>query len=190
MSSASLDTGNQRGVGLSQDDAFEVLSNRRRRYAVHVLKDEDEPKELGPLAEQVAAWENEIDVPDVSHAQRKRVYTALQQSHLPKMEEAGVVEFDKERGVVEPTSTLEDVEIYMDVVRGNDLAWSEYYLGLSAVGAVLLAINVLEIWPLGALADLSVSVFLLVVFAVSALVHRYYESEMVVGNGAEPPEME
>jgi len=190
MSSASLETGSQQGAGLSEDDVFEVLSNPRRRYAVHVLKDEDEPTEIGPLAEQVAAWENEIEVPDVSHAQRKRVYTALQQSHLPKMEEAGVVEFDKDRGVIEPTPTLEDVEIYMDVVRGNDLAWSEYYLGLSAIGGLLLAVNVLGVWPIGPLPDLSVSVFLLVVFLVSALVHRYHTSVMVIGSGNDPPELE
>jgi len=107
---------------ISEDDLYEVLANRRRRFAVHLLKREPEDSvEIGEMAERIAAWENDVEVAEITGSDRKRVYTALQQSHLPKMDDAGVVEFDKDRGTVEPTATLEGVDLYMDVVEGREI---------------------------------------------------------------------
>ncbi|AUX08759.1 hypothetical protein AArcSl_1124 [Halalkaliarchaeum desulfuricum] len=171
-----------------------MLANRRRRYALHALKRDaegaDGQVDLGTLAEQVAAWENEVDPGEVSYDERKRVYTALQQSHLPKMDEVGIVSFNKDRGVVEPTPAMDDVEIYMDVIHGNEIPWSEYYLGLSVVSAALYAAVWIGVYPFTLLPDLSWGVFIVVAFLVSSLAHRYYTSEMRLGTGEMPPEME
>ena len=174
----------------SEDDLFDVLSNRRRRYAVHALKREHGEADIGDVAEQVAAWEYGVDVEQVSYDERKRVYTALQQSHLPKMDEAGVVEFDKNRGTVEPTSALGDVEVYMDVVRGHEIPWSVYYLGLSAVGASLMAAVWLGAWPFTVLPDVAWGVAVVAMFAVSALAHTYYARSQRIGQTENPPELQ
>jgi DNA-binding transcriptional ArsR family regulator len=80
---------------VSEDELFDVLANQRRRFALHLLKREgDETVTIGEMAEQIAAWENGIDMAEITGNERKRVYTALQQSHLPKMDNAGVVEFN------------------------------------------------------------------------------------------------
>lgn len=183
------------GTGrVNENELFEVLANRRRRYALHALKRDASEAEtqvdLGRLAEQVAAWENQIELQEVSYDERKRVYTALQQSHLPKMDEAGIVSYNKDRGVVEPTPAMEDVEIYMDVIHGNEIPWSEYYLGLSMVSAALYAAVWMGVYPFTLLPDLSWGVFIVVAFLVSALGHRYYTSQMRLGDGEVPPEME
>lgn len=183
------------GTGrVKENELFEVLANRRRRYALHALKRDaygtEETIDLGSLAEQVAAWENEVDLQEVSYEERKRVYTALQQSHLPKMDEAGIVSFNKDRGLVEPTPAMEDVEIYMDVIHGNEIPWSEYYLGLSAVSTALYGAVWLGVYPFTLLPDLSWGVFIVVAFLVSALAHRYHTSEMRLGTGEVPPELE
>lgn len=156
---------------ISEDEMFDVLSNQRRRYVVHMLKHDSETVELGDMAEQIAAWENDIEVGDVSGVQRKRVYTALQQSHLPKMEEAGVVAFRKEHGYVEPTPALENVDVYLDVVRGKEIPWSEYYLGLSATASALVAAVWVGAWPFVLLPDLAWAGFIAAVFTVSAIAH-------------------
>lgn len=173
-------------TAVSEEELFDVLSNRRRRYAVHALDSDRGAVELGSLAEQVAAWEYGVGVDELSHAQRKRVYTSLQQSHLPKMDAAGIVEFDKRRGLVEPTPAFEDVEIYMEVVRGRDVPWSEYYLGLATVGGAVLLAAAVDAWPLALLPDLAWGVFLVVALAVSASFHRYYVREL--GATDEPPD--
>jgi hypothetical protein len=73
----------------SRDDVFTVLGNGRRRNVIRALQRADGTVEISDLAEQVAAWENDIPLNRVTYDQRKRTYTALQQFHLPKMDEAG-----------------------------------------------------------------------------------------------------
>ncbi|WP_425600868.1 DUF7344 domain-containing protein [Halobaculum rubrum] len=177
--------------GVSEDEIFDVLANPRRRHALHAIAgEEDRTHELGDLSERVAAWENGIEVAEVSYDERKRVYTALQQSHLPRLDEAGLVEFDKDRGTVDATPALEDVEIYLDVVRGREIPWSEYYLGLSGVSAALLAAVWVNAFPFTLVPDLGWFAFVVVAFTVSAAANRYYSSDMKLGSDTEPPELD
>lgn len=174
---------------ISDDELFEVLSNRRRRYTVHALEDTESAAEIGDVAEQVAAWEYDVDVEEVSYEERKRVYTALQQSHLPMMDEAGVVEFNKDRGVVEPTDSLDDIEVYMEVVQGNEIPWSVYYLGLSGVAASLTAAVWLSAWPFALLPDVAWATAVTAMFAASAIAHTYFARGQRIGESDKPPEL-
>ncbi|MFD1598996.1 DUF7344 domain-containing protein [Halobellus rarus] len=189
-SAQQVDGGGEPATELSEDELFDVLSNRRRRFAVHLLKHEEETMEIGDMAEQIAAWENGIDTAEITGDERKRVYTALQQSHLPMMDRAGVVEFNKSRGVIEPTPALEDVDLYLDVVEGREVPWSEYYLGLSAVSAALVAAVWMGAWPFVLLPDLAWTLAIVVAFAFSAVTHKYYTAEMKVGEPEAPPELQ
>ena len=191
---ASVQAVGQGGTGpttdISEDDLYEVLANRRRRFAVHLLKRESEDSvEIGEMAERIAAWENEVEVAEITGSDRKRVYTALQQSHLPKVDDAGVVKFDKDRGTVEPTPALEGVDLYMDVVEGRDIPWSEYYLGLSGIAVALTAAVWAGAWPFTLLPDTAWTLAIAVAFAFSAATHYYYSGEMRVGDGDDPPEL-
>lgn len=174
---------------ISDDELFEVLSNRRRRYAVHALEATDGAAEIGDVAEQVAAWEYDVDVEGVSYEERKRVYTALQQSHLPMMDDAGIVEFNKNRGLVEPTESLNDIEVYMEVVQGNEIPWSVYYFGLSGVAASLTAAVGLGGWPFALLPDVAWATAITAMFAVSAVTHTYYARGQRIGETGKPPEL-
>lgn len=168
---------------------FEILSNRRRRYAAHAIKQEAETATIGDIAERVAAWEYDVDRTDLSYDERKRVYTALQQSHLPKMDAVGIVSFDKDRGVIEPEPALEDVDVYMDIVQGRDIPWSQYYLGLTAIAlGVTIAVG-LGSWPFGTLPELSGMLGIVVMFGISAAIHAYYATATRIGVEETPPEL-
>ncbi|ACM56077.1 conserved hypothetical protein [Halorubrum lacusprofundi ATCC 49239] len=143
-----VEGGTEPTTEVSEDELFDVLSNQRRRFAVHLLKREaDDSIAIGDMAEQIAAWENGIETAEITGTERKRVYTALQQSHLPKMDKAGVVDFNKNRGIVEPMPAMTDVDVYMDVVEGKEIPWSDYYLGLSGVAVALVGAVWLGAWP-------------------------------------------
>lgn len=88
-------------VELPADTAYMILKNPRRRSVLSYLEGTGRPTTLDTLAEHIAAAENDIDVQALSSSQRKRVYIGLYQAHLPKMDDAGVVDFDKHRGNVE-----------------------------------------------------------------------------------------
>jgi predicted transcriptional regulator len=170
----------------TENELFDVLSNRRRRYALHVLTRRDGAVELGPLAEQVAAWENGVVVDEVTPAERKRVYTALQQSHLPKLDDVGVVDFDKRAGTITPTPAFEQLDVYLDVVQGSDIPWSEYYLGLAAVGAALLVGGWVDAPVIGGVPDLALACVVVAAFCCSAVGHVYYTRQVRLG-GRETP---
>lgn len=175
--------------GPTEDDLFEVLSNRRRRYAVHALEQAGESMEIGDVAERVAAWEYDVDRANLSYDERKRVYTALQQTHLPKMDDVGIVDYDKHRGTIEPRPALDDVDVYLDVVRGRDVPWSQYYLGLAGAALLLVGAVAAGVWPLALVPDVGWMAAIAVAFAVSAAIHTYYARGSRLGADGAPPEI-
>lgn len=173
----------------TRDDIYEVLSNPRRRYTVHYLQFREESVELGTLAEQLAAWECETPIREVTSAQRKRTYTALQQEHLPKMDSVGIVDFEQREGVVHPAEPLSEIDIYTEVISGWNFPWSDYYLGLSAVTAALLTAAALDIVPFGSLPDIAWAVFCITAYGVSAAAHAFVTRRMKLGESPDPPEI-
>ena len=174
----------------TEDQVFDVLANRRRRFALHVLRRGEDTVDIGTLAEQIAAWENQTDAASVTSTERKRVYTALQQSHLPRMHEAGMVEFDKRAGTVDVTDAAEEIDVYLDVVRGREIPWSTYYVGLSGLCAAI----ALAVWagtsPLTWFSPTAWLTFVVGVFASSSVVHLYVTRRQRLGAADRPAEIE
>ncbi|WP_435064118.1 DUF7344 domain-containing protein [Halobaculum sp. EA56] len=175
---------------LSEDEVFEILSNRRRRYVFHFLKRHRRRVYLRELAEHVAAWENDKTVRELSSAETKRVKTALHQHHLPKMDERGFVEYDSGRETVVLTEGAADLEVYLDVVPGADVPWSLYYLGISAFGVLAVALTEFDIGAASSVPDLGIGIGFCVAVLVSAAVHTYFNySRLRLGSTAKPPEV-
>lgn len=91
---------------LSDSEVFHLLNTSRRREAIRYLLKTGVQTQLPKLARHVAAAEHEIPINDVTPAQYQRVYIPLYQSHLPQLDEAGVIQFDPTVGLVEPTEQL------------------------------------------------------------------------------------
>jgi len=133
------DDDGEQDTELPLDVTFEVLKNRRRRLVLEYLRDTEETVTIGELAEHIAAIENDIPVKQLDAQQRKRVYIGLYQCHLPKMDDAGVVDFDQNRGRIDPGENVDGLYEYLDV--GDDAEDGDpiesVYLGASLGFAVL-----------------------------------------------------
>jgi hypothetical protein len=107
---------------LSLDTTFELLKNRRRRKVLEYLRTNGGESTLSDLAEHIAAIENDVEVDQLSSDQRKRVYIGLYQSHLPKLDGVGVVDYDKNRGTVVLREPAREVLAYLEAepVDGED----------------------------------------------------------------------
>jgi len=175
---------------LSRDDAFEMLSNRRRRFLLHYLHDVEAAAPLSDLAEQIAAWENDTSVREISASERKTVYTSLQQFHLPKMDETGVIEFDRRAGIVTLTDAAEELDIYLEVVDRYDVPWSFYYMGLSGIGIILATLSWAGMGSLATVPFAGWTVFLLAALTVSSVSHHLLARRMRIGSGDAPPEVD
>ncbi len=114
--SGSPDTTDATPAGsLPKDDLFHLLQNSRRRAVLRYLRGREGPVRMRDVAEQVAAWENDTTVAALRSDERQRVYVALYQSHLDTLADAGVIEYDKSRGVLEPRPLLDRVAAYADL---------------------------------------------------------------------------
>lgn len=166
----------------SRGDVFEVLSNERRRYVLRAMrKREDETLNLSTLAEQVAAWEQDVSPPEVSYHERKNVYTALQQTHLPKMDEAGAINYDKHRGDIEWDQYTDEFDYYLTIVPSGTLVYSHYYLSLGAgsfVFSILLALGFLQV-PF--VSELVLAGILIGVFTSLSVIHLLHRTQSKQG---------
>ncbi|WP_276260835.1 DUF7344 domain-containing protein [Haloglomus litoreum] len=177
------------GGNLSEhrDELFDLLSNSRRRYAWHYLKSCEgrEAIPLGEVAEQVAAWENDKRVGELDTAERKRVYTSLQQQHLPRMDRADIVDFEDNE--IRLADRADEFDVYIDIVDDDDIPWSEYYLGLGAVCAALIT----AVWVTGIrlpfVSGLGWAAIVVLAFVGSAAVHVYIDHRRKLGQYEEPP---
>ncbi|WP_276300487.1 DUF7344 domain-containing protein [Halorussus lipolyticus] len=171
----------------TQEVVFEMLSNRRRRYVVYYLLDADGEAELRDLSRTIAAWENDKRPDEVTSTERKRVYNALQQAHLPKMDDAGLVEFDSSRSTVTATDGLSDLRVYLEVVPGDEISWSQYYLllGLLFVSVTLSA--TVGVSPFADVPGVTLSAAMALVLAVSGVAHVYHGRQSRLGADERPP---
>jgi hypothetical protein len=110
---------------LSKDELFHLLQNQRRRRVLLYLQSADSEVTMREVAEQVAAWENDTTVEALSSDERQRVYIALYQSHLPKLDDSGVLSYNQQRGIIERTPIANQLDTYLNVDNENENADEE-----------------------------------------------------------------
>ena len=107
---------------LTLDEVCHLLQSQRRRDLLRYLADHDGPVPLSDVAEQIAATENDIDSDQLTSEQRKRVYISLYQTHIPQLEDAGIVEYDSGDSTVvgrPPAQHLHEAIIRLQTVAAD-----------------------------------------------------------------------
>ncbi|SFR36606.1 DUF7344 domain-containing protein [Halogeometricum limi] len=121
-------------IDLSKDELFRILSNSRRRYIIYYLHEAGDEMSLKQLAAQIAAVENGTSVDEVTDEERQRVYISLYQTHLPKLEEAGIVSYDDEERIVALTPEIAKEGFFWMQSEEPTRSWATYYAVLGVVG--------------------------------------------------------
>ncbi|WP_254862659.1 DUF7344 domain-containing protein [Halovivax gelatinilyticus] len=164
-------TDKERSDGLSKDVIFELLKNRRRREVLQYLLDTDGTVTLGELAEQIAAWENDTTVAALNSDQRKRVYVALYQTHLPKMDDAGIIDYDQDRGLIELADNADLLVMYLETDTHQRDRWDRWYGLLSLAGIALLAAGYIGVPGIESVSMSALATLVILSFAVLTAVH-------------------
>ncbi|MFC6726287.1 hypothetical protein ACFQE1_18345, partial [Halobium palmae] len=129
---------------LHKDTVYHLLQNERRRLALRYLREIEPETDLGEMAVQVAAWENATTTEEVTSDMRQRVYIALYQSHLPKLAEEDVLEYDKNRKVIRRSEAAAQLDRYLTLDDRPDAATepteadSTAHVAVTAVGLLVL----------------------------------------------------
>lgn len=96
------------------DKTTEILSNKRRREVIELLNDAD-VLTLGEAAEEIG--EAEGDFGDVNP--RRRVYISLHQTHLPRMDEYGAVDYNDDRKTIARGKEYDDYLWALQMLKGD-----------------------------------------------------------------------
>lgn len=95
---------------LSTTMLFEILANKRRRYVFHSLKENETPIALADLADEVAIRETETSSSEIPAEEVKRIHTSLWHSHIPKLADVDIIEYNQDRETVALAANAEQLE--------------------------------------------------------------------------------
>jgi hypothetical protein len=127
------------GQRTNEAEIHDLLSNERRRYVIEELTDEVGIVTLRGLAERIARIEVGGDPP---RDRVRSVYNSLHQTHLPRLDDHGVVAYDSDRKTVRLDEGAQDVRVYMEVVTRYGITWAQYYQWVACIALVsLLAVQ-------------------------------------------------
>lgn len=158
---------------LSQDEAYDLLSNSRRRFVLSYLRSKDGAVPLNELSQRLAAQENDAPVDELTDQQIKRIYVSLYQTHLPKLEEAELIEYDREHSVLELREAAHRLDDYLPTEESETRSWQLMYGVLAGIG--LLVYAVVGLIPSIPVSTGQLGVVIVVAFAVLSLVHHFSE---------------
>lgn len=104
----------------SVGETFELLRDRRDRYALYHLRRRDGVADLRELVKQVLAWEAGDRPAAFPPARVDRVVEEFAVERLPRLKRAGLVEFNRRTGCVVFTVAADDVVKYLDLAIDDE----------------------------------------------------------------------
>lgn len=161
-----------------QNELFDALGSHRNRYVLYACLQSTEPLSISAVANQVAAWEYDKPLSEVTSEEHKRVYTALQQYQLSKLERANLIEIDNMH--IECTDRARNLDLHIELVSESDVPWSGFYLGLSVISGALFGLKVLGVLP-DQISYPVLAVGILLAYLCSAVVHYWTSSQVHFG---------
>lgn len=164
-------TETQNTRSLSEYEIHDVLRNERRTQTLKTLSQTGETMTLRELSERLAALETGETPPPRNI--RESVYNSLHQVHLPKLDELGVVEYDRNRKLVSLAEGYSQVTIHMEVTSADNVSWATYYLVLGILALGTVALSSIGVVVFAAFSVLVWVILFFCLFAFSALFYAW-----------------
>lgn len=108
-----------------------ILQNERRRFVLEYLREQEQQTCLRDVVEWIADIEADESPPPKNV--RNSVYVSLHQNHLPTLDEACLVDYDRNRKTISLREETRDIDVYTGVVTKYGITWAAYYLGLAVL---------------------------------------------------------
>ena len=114
----------------TRTDPIHIIQNPRRRLFIKVLVKLGGEASLRELVRRIAKMMGDPDDKKLV----KNIYISMIQTHIPKMERAGLIRYDRANGTVYLLKLPRELRYYLEIVEKGDIPWNVYYLVLSIVG--------------------------------------------------------
>lgn len=155
-----------------------LLSNERRQHVIEFLRKAGGTMSTGELARRIAIAETGESPPPKNIV--KSVDVALHQTHLPKLDDAALVVYDTDSMTVELLERGEEVGVYMETVKRPAIAWSEFYLGISVLGLLLIIAAEVGVPVLAAIGSLWLASATFVAILASTVYHTSRQGTSII----------
>ena len=99
-----------------QSKLYHVLRTPRRRRVILILYESELPVvPLRSLAREIAAYEEQVQITHATGEPYRNVYNSLSQTHLPTLQDAGVIIYDPQRQTVSPGPNLSIAALLLSI---------------------------------------------------------------------------
>lgn len=150
---------------IEPETVHEVLRNHRRRLTLKYLKKRLEPVSVRELSERIA--EIEANVTPTPRDLRQSVYNSLHQTHLPKLDDFGIVNYDKDRKMVFLEEGAKELDVYMGISTPFGITWATFYRTIGVMSLLLIVLAETNVPVVSALDPVVVATVFLLGFACS-----------------------
>ncbi len=161
----------------SNDETFDILRNSRRRAVLSCLYTQGRELSVKELSTCVAAEEYGIPASELSPEQYKRVYTGLYQCHLERMQNMGVIDFDKDENIIRLCEVASQFDPYLDTE--NRLEAVRVELGITVATVAIVTLGVAGIGPIGTVSSPLLATVTIVALLGLALLQLFEANQSV-----------
>ncbi|MDG5819947.1 hypothetical protein QA609_14145 [Natronococcus sp. A-GB7] len=99
---------------------LELCGDEHRRIILAVLAEEQRSLTVNDLRRTILTYNHHTPVTDASEEVLTEIRVSLSHTHIPKLESAGVIEYDSERQLVEPTEQFDQLQPHLSAILGTD----------------------------------------------------------------------
>ncbi|MFC6826274.1 DUF7344 domain-containing protein [Halopelagius fulvigenes] len=102
------------------DTILDLCEDKHRRIVLAVLAEQQRSLTMDDLTKMVVKHDHQTPLTEISGEIVTRIKIGLRHAHIPKLEEAGLVDYDSDRQLVEPTAEFDRVEPHLSAILGAD----------------------------------------------------------------------
>lgn len=104
----------------SLDEIFDLLSKERRRYVLYYLDQAEGKVSLDELVKQIHDWETAPSDDSVPSDAYEDIVISLEHNHLPKIEDATHIEFQREDQQIRVSDLSSESGVLLSVSKALD----------------------------------------------------------------------
>jgi len=99
---------------------LDVCEHKYRRIALAALANQQQPISINDLTDTIMKRDHHTQPTAAAAETATEIQTALYHVHLPKLADAGFIQYDLEESVVEPTAQVEREESDLSTILAMD----------------------------------------------------------------------
>ncbi|NGM67673.1 hypothetical protein G6M89_01385 [Natronolimnobius sp. AArcel1] len=107
-------------TSITFDTILDLCGDGHRRIVLAILSAEQRSLTVNDLRSTILTYNHHTPVTDASEAVLTEIQIALHHTHIPKLESAGVIEYDSERQLVEPTEQFDQLQPHLSAIFSTD----------------------------------------------------------------------